>query len=185
MPSGRRYAKRGANLRKISLHVSRRAAGQKLYLRTKNSVLRLAGLTFLMLLVTSCFDEGDCLITNSNTIKVSLRSFKEKTKPVEVTFTSISIPGDTVLYENIKTQGFLLPVDPGRTEMQYAMSYGTRSDTITFGYNSLSVVLSPTCGAFPYQRNLIIKETTFGQDSIVVVDQSLLKNVAENVRIYF
>src|SRR5689334_19916911 len=100
MHAGTPSAKRGANLGKISLQASQRPAGQKLYLRTKNSVLRRIGLIFLALVAFSCFNEGDCLITSSNLIKVSLKLFSDKKTEVKKTFTSIAIPGDTVLYTN-------------------------------------------------------------------------------------
>lgn len=184
MPGEEPCAKRGANLGKISLVSSRWAAGQKLYLRVKNSELRLAGLIFLMLVASSCFDEGDCLVTNSNLIKVSVYKFSDK-KASKVLFTSISVPGEGVLYENEELSAFVLPVDPGRTEMQYVLAYGGKSDTVKFRYDNMTLVLSPTCGAFPYQQNLGVLETTFGEDKVTITDKSLLRNVAENVRIFF
>jgi hypothetical protein len=185
MPGGGPFAKRGANLRKISLDGSRWAAGQKLYLRTKNSELRLAGLIFLMIVASSCFDEGDCLVTNSNLIRVSLLNFSDK-KPAKILFTSVSIQGETLLYPpNTELTTLVLPVDPGRTEMEYVLEYQGKSDTIRFSYDNFSFVLSPTCGAFPYQQNLVVAETTFGEDKVVITDKSLLRNVAENVRLYF
>jgi hypothetical protein len=147
--------------------------------------LRLAGLIFLALVASSCFDEGDCLVTNSNLIKVSLWESKDKKKAKQIPFTSIAIPGDTVLYANKSMATFDLPVDPGLNEMQYVLQYSGKTDTLIFRYNTLNVVHSPTCGAFPYQRNLEIMKSTFPLDSAVVVNQSLGKNVTENVKIYF
>ena len=184
MPDGEPCAKRGANLGKISLDPSRWAAGQKLYLRTKNSVLRLAGLIFLMFIASSCFDEGDCLVTNTNLIKVSLFTFSDK-KPAKILFTSVSIPGEGILYENKELTALVLPVDPGRSEMVYVLAYNGKSDTLKFRYDNMTYVLTPTCGAFPYQQNLGVSETTFGEDKVVITDKSLLRNVAENVRLYF
>ena len=177
-------AKRGANLVKIRLQLPRAAAGQKLYLHTKNSVLRVLIAIFLLFLATSCFEEGDCLVTNSHLIRVSLREF-EKTTPITILFDSVYTPGYPAFYKNISAATLELPIDPGKTEMVYVFTYEGTVDSIKFGWDNLSVVHSPTCGAFPYQRNLVVPESTFGQDSVVVKDPSLTKNAKENVAIYF
>jgi len=144
----------------------------------------------LLLAVSSCFDEGECLITNTNIMKVSLR-LKETGELVSVTFDSVSIPHtDSVYYINQNVQGLGLPVNPGVTEMSYVLAYGGINsgikDTVSFAYTNQSVVLAPHCGAFPFQKNLVVvKYTTFGLDSVAVTNQTLLRDVVENVRIYF
>jgi hypothetical protein len=140
----------------------------------------------LMLAVSSCFDEGECLITNTNIVKVGLRS-KETGDLVKVKFDSVSIQySDSVYYIGQEVQGLGLPVNPGVTEMMYVLAYGGIKDTVLLSYTNQSVVLAPHCGAFPFQNNLVVvKYSTFGLDSVGVTNQSLLRNVAENVRIYF
>lgn len=137
-----------------------------------------------MLVLSSCFDKGDCLITNTNIVKVGLRTMKDK-KPATVNFVSIAVLGDTVLYQNKSLASVELPVDPAKTEVSYVFVYGVKTDTLSLAYTNQTIVLSPDCGAFPYQRNLSITRSTFGQDSVVVTDQSLLRGVKENVQIFF
>jgi hypothetical protein len=177
-------AKRGAKLAKIRLRLPRGAAGQKLYLHTKNSVLRVLIVIFLLLFATSCFEEGDCLITNSHYVKVSLRNSEEGTVAT-ILFDSVYTPGYPAYYKDVSLAGMELPVNPGETEMLYVMRYLGKVDSVAFGYDNLTVVHSPTCGAFPYQRNLVLTQSTFKQDSVVVTDPTLLKSARENVRIYF
>jgi hypothetical protein len=184
MAVGRSGAKRGANLVKIRLGLPRAAAGQKLYLHTKNSVLRVLIAIFLLLVATSCFEEGDCLITNSHYVKVTLLGSETRTE-VTILFDSVYTPGYTAYYKNVAAKRLELPVNPGETQMLYVLRYLGKVDSVRFGYDNLTVVHSPTCGAFPYQRNLAVLESTFPQDSVVVTDPSLLKNGNENVRIYF
>lgn len=178
-------AKRGANLVKIRLRLPRAAAGQKLYLHTKNSVLRVLLAIFLLFLATSCFEEGDCLITNSHLVRVKLWEFEKTTTAVGIRFDSIYSPGYPAIYKNDSTATLELPIDPGKTEMVYVFRYSGTVDSLKFGWDNLSVIHSPTCGAFPYQRNLVVSESTFGQDSVVVKDPSLTKNATQNVAIYF
>lgn len=137
-----------------------------------------------MLVLSSCFNQGECLITNTNIVRVSLRTKKDGAV-VGVAFTSVSVLNDTVLYQNKTESVLLLPVNPGVTETSFVFVRGERTDTLSLGYSNQTVVLAPQCGAFPYQRNLAITRSTFGQDSVVVTNPSLLKDVPENVRIYF
>ena len=172
--------------RKNTLGVAQPAERQKLYLRTKNSIVRALVAIILMLVVSSCFDEGECLITNTNIVKVSLR-LRETGQLVRVKFDSVSIQyTDSVYYIGQEAQGLGLPVNPGVTEMTYVLAYGGLNDTVSLAYTNQSNVLAPHCGAFPFQKNLVVvRYTTFGLDSVGVTNQNLLKDVAENVRIYF
>jgi len=138
----------------------------------------------LVLGLSSCFDQGECLITNTHLVKVSLRKKVDNTAAT-VHFASVAVLEDTVLYTNLDSAALSLPVNPGVTEMTYVLNYGSSADTLSLGYSNQSVVLAPSCGAFPYQRNLVITGSTFGQDSVVVTNSSLLKDVLENVRIYY
>jgi hypothetical protein len=184
---GDRALKRGANLRKITPFTAVPTvigtARQKLYLRVKNSVLRALIAIFLVVMVSSCFEEGDCLITNSHTIKVSLSTVNAVDT---VHFDSVYIVGyDTPVYNDTTLIQVNLPVDPGLTEMTYVFQYLGKTDTLAMSYDNFVIVPSPVCGALTYQRNLLITKSTFGQDSVVVTERSLLRNVEENAIIYF
>jgi len=147
--------------------------------------VRALAAVFFLLVLSSCFDQGECLITNSNMVRVSLRSMKDKTV-ITVALKSVSVLNhDTALYANADASALLLPVDPGVNETSYLFVYGDKTDTLSLGYDNQTVVLAPQCGAFPYQRNLTVTNSTFGQDSVVVTNPSLLKDAVENVRIYF
>jgi len=137
----------------------------------------------LVWVLSSCFDQGECLITNSNIIRVSLRT--KDNQPATITFASVSVLNDTVLYTNKSLTALDLPVNPGVLEMTYVFDYGDGTDTLSFGYTNQHVVLSPSCGAFPYQRNLSVTGGTFKTDSVKVTNPSLLKDALENVRIYY
>lgn len=137
-----------------------------------------------MLVLSSCFDQGDCLITNSNIIRVSVHSAVNQ-RAVTIAFDTVAVLNDTILYKTSSQGKLALPVDPGVTEMTYIFAYGDKFDTLSLGYDNLSVVLATACGAFPYQRNLVVTRSTFAQDSVVITNPSLFKDVTENVRIYF
>ena len=170
--------------RKNTFHDARGAERQKLYLRTKNSIVRTLAVLFLMLALSSCFDQGDCLITNSNLVQVSVRDFKTRAA-VNVTFETVAIQGGDTLYTNKTVAALSLPVNPGLNETSFVFVHAGKTDTLSLGYSNETVVLAPVCGAFPFQKNLATTYSTFGQDSVEVTDRSLTKNAAENVRIYF
>ena len=188
--------KRGANLGKITLCWppipvirTRGTDCQKLYLRVKNSVLRVLIAVFLLIIVSSCFEEGDCLITNSHIVKVSLKQFKDKTTAEKVLMDSVYIPGVATVFKPDKPTDSVtqvnLVIDPSLTQVQYVFRYHGKTDTLDLTYDNFVVIPSPTCGALLYQRNLAISESTFGQDSIAITERSLLRNVGENVSIYY
>lgn len=163
---------------------ARTAERGKLYLRTKNSALRSVLPVLFLLVASACFDQGDCLITNTNRAKVAILGFTSK-QPVPVTFSSISILGDSVLYQNAALSTLELPLNPDTTQMTFVFQTAAKSDTIVLHYFNQSIVLSPSCGAFTYQQDLAIWQHTFGADSAVVVNQILLKSVNENLRLYY
>jgi hypothetical protein len=187
MPVGRAL-KRGANLRKITfvaLPIVIGTAAQKLYLRVKNSVLRLLVAIFLLVTAVSCFDEGDCLITNSHVIKVSVKPFVKNALDT-LHFDSVYIPGyKTPVFKDTTLSQVNLPVDAGLIQMTYVFKYQGKTDTVAFAYDNFVIVPSPTCGALTYHRNLLVTKSTFGQDSVVITERSLLKDVKQNAVIYF
>jgi hypothetical protein len=146
--------------------------------------VRALAAVFSLLVLASCFSDGECLITNTNLVKVSFRAKKDNSI-ASVAFKSISVLNDVVLYKNTSESVVRLPVNPGLNETSFVFVYGDKTDTLSLGYDNLTAVLAPHCGAFPYQRNLKVLNSTFGQDSVVVTNPSLLRDVPENVRIYF
>jgi hypothetical protein len=138
---------------------------------------------FLSCLLVACFEEGDCLITNTTLVKVNLKSAKTR-KDTTLTFARITT-GPYLLYENRQLALLDLPVDPTATQTLFVLQRGDRKDSLTFEYRNESVVLSPTCGAFDYQRDVKVVKNTLGLDSVRWLNNRLIKNVKVNVEIFF
>ena len=144
-------------------------------------------LTFLFLLV-GCFEQGDCLLSNSNLMKVSLKKFSDKST-ASVTFNSITIAGEIPLTYTAAQSSLALPLNPESTETQIIFDYkitgGSRKDTLNISYRNESIVLSPDCGVYQYQRDLAISKNTFGADSVRLVNNQVNLKISLNVEIYF
>ena len=161
----------------------RRDGPQKVYLRTKNSLLRAFLFIGVCFALASCFDKGDCLFTNTNVVKVGLKDAAAPATPKPVDFVSIHIPETGILYEDENLTTFPIVIDPRVTETKFVFQYGVRSDTLVLGYTHQTIVLSPDCGSFNYQNNLEVKYTTFGTDKVIIRNQRLLTSVTLNLEI--
>jgi hypothetical protein len=135
-------------------------------------------------LLSSCFDQGDCLITNSNLVQISLKDFTTKAS-AQILFDSVYVPGDTLVYTAATTSSLVLPVDQSKTETMYVLKQATRRDTIVFTYSNQTLILSPDCGAFVYQRDLWYGRSTLPAEQIRIVNGQLARSVTSNVELYF
>jgi hypothetical protein len=157
---------------------------QKVYLRSKNSLLRAFFFIGVSLILASCFDRGDCLITNTNIVKVDLKDVASPKISRTAIFTSIHIPDVGVLYQQDTLSTLLLVVDPRVEETKFVFQYNNRSDTLVLGYTNQTLVLSPDCGSFNYQSELEVRYSTFGTGNAIIKNQRLLTTVPLNVEIY-
>ena len=138
----------------------------------------------ICLLLASCFDKGDCLLTSTTLIKVGLKDATLPANAKSVTFTSIHIPGTGILYDDTTMSSFPIVADPRVTEIEYVFQYETRSDTLVLGYTNQTLVLSPDCGSYLYQDALEVKYSTFGPDKVIIRNRRLLTSVTLNFDIF-
>jgi hypothetical protein len=137
-----------------------------------------------LLMGTSCLEEGDCLVSNSNLVRVSLKSVKSK-KDSTITFTSINLADGTVLYANKPLASMELPVDASETVTTFFFQRGAVKDTLVFQYRNEAVVVSPDCGAFPFQKDVSVARNTFERDSVRWLNNQLSKTATVNVEVFF
>jgi len=150
----------------------------------KFRVLRAWLLIFVVLIVTSCLEEGDCLVTNSTLVRVNLKSVKSR-KDSTITFTSVRLANGTELYANKALANLELPVDPGKTASSFFFQRGDIKDTLVFEYRNETIVISPDCGAYEFQKDVKVTTNTFGRDSVRWVNNQLSKNAKVNVEVFF
>jgi Family of unknown function (DUF6452) len=145
-------------------------------------------LIFSLVLLVSCFNQGDCLITSTNLIKISFQKKLDGTTKL-TTFLHVQAVTDNVTFdfptlENTPVQLIALPLDPDNTTTTFVFQ---TSDSLTYrmtvGYNQYTKIISTDCGAFLFFKDLSVTGTTF--DSTKVINRQLLKSVANNLEVYF
>jgi Family of unknown function (DUF6452) len=155
-------------------------------------------LIMLVVLGTSCFDEPDCVILNTSSIKIDFKQNKlnrttNRTSVADtaLSFNAIKISG---LDKNFNKQdttasSLTLPIDPNQTTMIFTFvrntpNSGKTTESITFTYDVETRVISTKCGAYPFYLNLQIQESTYGQSQYKVTSSRLLKSTT-NVQVFF
>lgn len=133
------------------------------------------------LLLVSCFDQGDCLFSNTTFLKVKILDKDTVSQAERVLFNDVFTPGGFTYLNDSTTSFFVLAVDPTKTEMKYVFQYEGRSDTLLLGYTNQTIVLSPDCGSYIFQNDLEIKHTTF--ERIRIVNSRLLRSAETNIEI--
>lgn len=169
---------------------------EKVYLRTKNSRLRAFLFVGICVLMASCYDQGDCILTSSNLVRIDFYDSKATANAKNITYDSALVLPTNYLFFYDSTRApasvsaILLPVDPTESETTFIMFYDKKVDTLVFSYTTQSKVLAPDCGTFSYQNDLTIVKSTFPKDSAVVVNRQLRLNFGTsrdpvtNVKIY-
>jgi hypothetical protein len=149
-------------------------------------VLRALLIGIVVLLFSSCYDKGDCIITNSNLINISLKKRSNSRQDTSVTFTSVNVSQTPItLYANTATAKLALPVDPSKTEATFVLNYAGQSQTFRFSYQNETLIPTSDCNALSYQNNVTIDHTTYDPTLIRIVNTQLLKNVPVNFEILF
>lgn len=159
-------------------------ASKSIFAVQKNGILRVLLLLGCLLTITSCFDEGDCLTTNTTLVKITLKSLATKADTT-ITFNSIVAVDGPDVYINKPLSKWELPVHPGETETTFILIRDTQKDTLTLHYRNETVVLAPSCGAFDFQKDLEATKNTVGKDSIRWINNQLFKSVTVNAYLYF
>jgi hypothetical protein len=150
---------------------------------TQNSVLKIIIVVFTAVLASSCFDKGDCLINNTNLIKINFKN-KADNKDRDVVFSSVTVEGTSiVLYANETVKALALPVDVTKTSTTFILNYGGAAQRISFSYKNETIIPSVDCGAFVYQKDVTVTESTFDAASLRIVNNQLQKNATVNFEI--
>jgi len=143
--------------------------------------LRFIAFILLITLASSCYEVPDCLINNTNLMKVALKS-KTDGSAISVAFSSIYIVNlNAIAYENQEAGNLQLPVDPNSTETTFIFNYASGTDTLVVKYRNETRLINPDCGAFLYQKDLDVAETDFYE--VRVINNILLKDVTTNLEI--
>jgi hypothetical protein len=143
-------------------------------------------LIFFVFFFVSCFNQGDCLITSTSLVKISLVS-KIDGKPRSATFTKVENTDDKIDFvvdTAITVTSLQLPLNPNRLQVSYLF---VTSDSVTYNlslnYTTYTRIIAPDCGAFLYYQDLSVEETNF--DRVKIITPQLFKSVTTNLEIFF
>jgi hypothetical protein len=143
--------------------------------------------------MASCYDQGDCILTSSNWIRVDFYNSQKRAEPKAILFDSaLAFPPGLIVKDTFPPSRatIYLPVDPTQNQTTFLIYYDKKVETLVFSYTTQSKVLSPDCGTYSYQNDLTIVSSTLPADSAVVVNQQLrinftpAKDLITNVKIY-
>jgi hypothetical protein len=159
---------------------------------------RILPFLLVMLFGVSCFNEPDCIVTASTSIKFDFKQTKtDKTTLVKslvdsaLILTSVRVSGiDTAYISNKTATSITLPIDPKLKTITYYINRrsqsgaSTRLDSIKFSFSEESRVIAPKCGAYTFFLDLKIVQTSFSQTQYKLTSTRLLKNTT-NVQVSF
>jgi hypothetical protein len=146
---------------------------EKVYLRTKNSRLRaflFVGICALMTVsMTSCFDQGDCIFTSSNFVRIDFANVDTTSKARLILVDSILIPGKVVFKADtvIANSTYLIGIDPNETQTEFVFYWQGHVDRLVVSYTTQSQVLGLDCGTYQFINDLAVVSTTFSHVTVV------------------
>lgn len=136
----------------------------------------------VVLLLASCLNEPDCIITSTNLVKVGFKNLENKALSIEMD--SIIVAGlARPFYKDSTITSVELPVSPDQDGATFTFVYNNTRQTLSLAYLRGIEVVSPECGAYPNFRGLNVVTTSF--DSLNLVNDRLLINATVNLEIYF
>lgn len=140
----------------------------------------------MVVILPGCFEQTDCIITNTNILKISLKG-KTLGKDTAVTFISIRVlNAEADLYANQEIKTLQVPVSTTDSLATVIFKYTEKtkliSDTLVVGYRNELRVISRDCGAYLYQHDINVPKTTFEKTNVTA--SVLLTTVTKNLEIF-
>ena len=100
-----------------------------------------------------------------------------------IAFSSIEVSGiPATFYNGQSTTLVILPIDPTTSETTFTFHHDGISEQLTVAYQNEIRVVSESCGAFLFQKNLEVERSDFNK--VTVVQSRLLTNVSNNLDIF-
>lgn len=148
--------------------------------------MRAVLLILMGLIFFGCFEQNDCLINNTNILKITLKG-KTLGKDTTVTFISIrALNLEDELYTNKALGSLEVPLQTRDSTTTIVFDYNAKaqmvSDTLVVTYRNETRVISPECGAYLYQHDVLVPKTNF--EKVRVTAPILLTTVKKNVEIF-
>lgn len=173
-------------------------ASLKPWFVSSRTIIKFVPLVFIVLLLASCFSEGDCLISATNKLHIQFKKKSNHALDTTIAFTGISVSGsDSIVVFKSLVKEILIPADIHNTftklifhRINTADSSVTATDTLQVSYTKQTKVITRDCGAYTFYQNLKIIQTNLQSK---IISTSLLKDptgsgpsaYAVNFQIYY
>ncbi len=158
-------------------------------------ILTKTGLLLLFsFLLFSCNEDG---CTESTDVNMNVYFYSASTR-MAFTFDSLSVlgigqPKDSLLYnKSTSVKTLALPLHISGTTTAYLLNYGKSngasvalSDTIRIFHQNRSQFISKDCGCSVFATIDSIRYTRHRLDTVIVVNQEITNQIAENVQIFY
>jgi len=137
-------------------------------------------LVLICVLFESCFNDGNCIITATNSMHIQFKKESNSKLDTSVYFRHIYISGADAIYFKNDTlvSDILIPIDIYSSATTFIFQYANTDtfDTLLVGYSAQSKIIAKDCGAFTYYQNLEVLKTNLKDSRIKVFNTSLLKD---------
>lgn len=148
--------------------------------------MRIVLVILMAVILPGCFEQTDCILTNTNILKISLKG-QTLGKDTTVNFISIRVlNADANLYANQALSNLQVPVPTTDSIATVIFNYTEKtklvSDTLVVGYRNELRVISRDCGAYLYQHDINVPKTTFEKTNVTA--SVLLTTVTKNLEIF-
>jgi len=139
-------------------------------------------LLILIGLLSSCFDDADCISTTTDVLSISFRKY-ETNEVDTVEIVGITLAGaDSVFNPKDTTTFIILPLDPNVSSISMSFSFETVQHELQLDYTTTPRLISPDCGVELLYDNLTINNYDF--DSVAVKTRSLNEEIIPHLVIY-
>lgn len=137
----------------------------------------------LLVILTACLDEPDCVREASNVVKIAFRDISTGER-LNVDINKVTISGtDSVFFRMVSANGLPIPVNILDNSSTIVFDTSERIDTLIFNYNTVTRLISPECGPETFITGLAAKEHTL--DSLRAVNLILSPDVPVNYEIFY
>lgn len=134
-----------------------------------------------MVLVSSCYNEGDCLITSTNNMYIHFSKRSNHAIDSALFIDTVFVSGsDTVQIYNSSLTVLLLPVDINHDTTMFVIKHTNStktvfaSDTLKVAYIRQSKVITKACGAYTFFNGLKMVKTNLEDSQIKPYSTSLI-----------
>ena len=138
------------------------------------------GLGFLL---TACSEQGECLQTSSNIMRIGFYNISDR-KPRTIALDSVTLEGtDFLFYKGKSGTSVDLPLNPEWEEVTYNFYFGGLEEKIDVKYEVRAFAQEPACPVLVIYTLADITGQSISE--VYYTQRQITSTLTENVKIYF